>query len=136
MISDNKTARALHARVTAVIPIEDRGRHELLRLAAGLGEYLQPEFAKALATAAHDEDITPAQVETVTTYDATQGVLARVEERQLALGRYSYLVQFALVPKAAEVHVARHIAAIGNTPLYLMVVEDNRCLGLISIEMR
>lgn len=136
MLSDTKSTPTARTRVIAVLPIEDRGRHELLRLASGLGAYLQPEFAEALAIAARDEDITPAQLETVTTCDALQGVLACVEERQLALGRYSYLLQLGLVPKPAAVHVARHIAATGNTALYLMVVEDNRCIGVIGIAMR
>jgi cation transport ATPase len=131
-----QSAPTLRARVIAVIPVEDRGRHELLRLAAGLGEYLQPEFAAALTAAARSEDILPAHVEPVIVQDALQGVLARVEERHLALGRYGNLLQLGLVPKAAEVHVARRIAAAGNTALYLMVVEDGHCIGLIGIEMR
>lgn len=132
-VSSTPTTRA---RVIAIIPIEDRGRQELLRLAAGLGEHLQPEYASALADAAHQENIIPAQVEEVTTYDGVQGVAARVESRHLALGQYPYLLQLGLAPKAAEVHVARRITAAGNTALYLMVVEDNRCLGLIGIEVR
>ncbi len=136
MLSDAKSTPTMRARVTAVIPIEDRGRHELLRLAAALGNYLQPTYRDALSAAAHGEGIMPATVEMVIAQNEAQGVVANVEERRLALGQYSYLLQFGLVPRAAEVHVARHIAATGNTALYLILMDVNRCLGIIGIETR
>lgn len=136
MHNDASSTPTTHARVIAIFPVEDHGRHELLRLAAGLGEHLQPEYAAALAEAAQKENIIPAQVEDVTTYHDSLGVAARVENRHLALGQYPYLLQLGLAPMAADVHLARRIAAAGNTALYLMVVEDNRCLGLIGIEVR
>jgi cation transport ATPase len=136
MVSDAKSTPIAHTRVTAVIPVEDRGRHELLRLAAGLGAYLRPEYGEAIEAAARSEDIAPAHVETVMICDVGQGAVARVEGRHLALGRYGYLVQLGLVPKPAEVHVARHIEATGNVALYLMVVEDGHCLGILGVEIR
>ncbi len=136
MHNDVSSTPTTRARVIAIIPVEDRARQELLRLAAGLAAHLQPDYASALAEAAQKENIIPAQVEDVTTYEDSQGVAARVEDRHLALGQYSYLLQLGLAPMAANVHVARHIAAAGNTALYLMVIEDNRCLGLIGIEVR
>lgn len=136
MHNDVSSTPATCARVIAIFPVEDRGRHELLRLAAGLGEHLQPDYASALAEAAQKENIIPAQVEDVTTYEGSQGVAARVEDRQLALGQYPYLLQLGLAPMATDVHIARRIVAAGNIALYLMVVEDNRCLGLIGLDVR
>ena len=136
MLSDAKSLPSTKAHVTAVIPVEDRGRHELLRLAAALGTYLQSDMAKALTTAARDEHIAPAHAWRPLWCDAAHGVVARVEGRQLALGTYSYLVQRGVVPKLAELHAARHVEARGGTALYLAVLEEGRCLGIVGIESR
>jgi cation transport ATPase len=134
--------------VASVFPAADREdgargeRQRVLQLAAGLGAYLQPALAMALEAAAREENIVPAHVEAVVTQDATEvpdaaeGVVAQVEGRQLALGPYRFLLQLGLVPQPADVHVARRIAALGNTALYLMLVDAGRCLGLVGVEMR
>jgi cation transport ATPase len=86
--------------VIAVEDHEDGGRREVVRLATGLGEHLQPPIAEALAQAALDEQVLPTIVHVVVPQDtahADEGVVAHVEGRQLALGRYNYIVQLGLV---------------------------------------
>lgn len=143
MLSDAKnTPAAPGARVTVVIATEDHergGRGEVLRLAAGLGVYLHPAFAEALTHVVQDERIIPATIQVEMpqeTGEMEDGVAAYVEGRQLALGSYNYVVRLGLAPRAAEIHAARRITAIGNTSLYLTVIDDDRCLGILGIEPR
>jgi cation transport ATPase len=148
MLSDANNTHSVdgeHGHVTSVVAVEDHedhegdGRRELLRLAAGLGAYLQPPFAEALMAAARSECLVPALTTVEMPQEAADtelGIVAHVEGRQLALGHYNYIVRLGLAPSAVEVHVARRIAAIGNIPLYLMVIDEGRCLGILGIEVR
>lgn len=121
------------ASLAALIPIEDRGHHELLRLAAALGAYLRSEVAAALARAASAEGIIPPTVGVVIAQDPAQGVLARVEGRHLALGSHTYLTMLGLAPKRAETHAAAGLEASGVEVLYLVCVDDAHCIGLLGI---
>ena len=132
----NKHQPSTKLRVTAVIPVEDRGQNELLRLAAALSLYLHSELAEAIVIAARSESVVPAHASQPLWRDAEHGVVARIEGRQLVLGRYDYLVQHGVAPKLAELHAARQVEARGGTALYLAVLEDGRCLGIVGVETR
>jgi cation transport ATPase len=120
--------------LTAIIPVEDRGRHELLRVAASLAQQIPDSYAQTIAIAAQALRIQPAAVDEVITQITDQGILARFEGRLVALGRVEFLGRIGALPHLAELHAAETIEDLESIPYFIVIVAERRCLGLLGIK--
>jgi len=121
--------------LTAIVPVEDRGHHELLRVAASLARQLTDPYAQTIVAAASVLCIQPGPVDEVIMEVAAQGILGRFEGRLVALGRVEFLGQIGTLPHLAELHAAEKIEDLASVPFFVMVVENRHCLGLLGIKV-
>jgi cation transport ATPase len=120
--------------LVAVVPIEDRGRHELLRLAAALAAHLPGRYAAALVAAAGALGIQPARVEEVLSTAEDRGIVARIEGRTVALGRQDYLAELGVQPRLAEQHAAERVEVGRTAAWFVVALEGAHCLGILGVK--
>jgi cation transport ATPase len=119
-------------RLGIIAPVDPRGRHELLRLAAGLAPFLHSANGAAIAKAAAALDIEPAHIERVVSSQKDLGVIALVDGVLYALGRQSFLEDIGVRPHVAEVRVAERIERSGEMAYFIVAVARAHCLGVFG----
>lgn len=133
---DTTVAQAKRAvseqRLGAVAPVDPRGHHELLRLAAGLAPYLHGPTGDAIAEATAALGIEPAHIERVVSSLKEHGVIALVGGVLYALGTRGFLEDIGVRPRLAEVRVAEKIERSGDIPYFIVAVARAQCLGVFG----
>lgn len=119
-------------RLGDVTPVDPRGRHELLRLAAGLAPLLHSPTGDAIVEATGGLGIEPARVERVVTSLRDSGVIALVDGVLYALGKRSFLEDIGIRPHMAETRVAERIERSGGVPYFVVAVARANCLGVFG----
>lgn len=115
-----------------VAPTDPRGRHELLRLTAGLAPYLYGSTGDAIVAGIAALGIEPAHVERVVSSLKEYGVIALVNGVLYALGVRSFLEDIGLHPRQADLRIAERIERSGDTPFYLVAIARTHCIGVIG----
>ena len=116
----------------AIAPVDPRGRHELLRLAAGLAPFLHGATGDAIVEATTTMGIEPAHIERVVSSLKEHGVIALVDGVLYALGTRSFLEDIGVRPRLAEVRVAERIERTGDVPYFVVAVARAHCLGVFG----
>jgi len=116
----------------AVAPVDPRGHHELLRLAAGLAPYLHGPTGDAIVEATTALGIEPAHIERVVSSLKEHGVIALVGGVLYALGTRGFLEDIGVRPRLAEVRVAERIERAGDIPYFIVAVARAHCLGVFG----
>ena len=125
--------RMIHEqRLGAVAPVDPRGHHELLRLAAGLAPYLHGPTGDAIVEATTALGIEPAHIERVVSSLKEHGVIALVGGVLYALGTRGFLEDIGVRPRLAEVRVAERIERAGEVPFFIVAVARAHCLGVFG----
>jgi|GEM_PF-3392670 len=119
--------------LVAVLPVEDRGRHELIRLGAALAGHMPGEAGRSILNAAHALDIKIPAVEAVEKVQPGAGVLGRIEGRQVALGTEQFITSVVQFPHLAILEAGHRIAAQHALPLYVVVLDRPHCLGILGV---
>ena len=129
MAPDGAPAGAL----SVIAPVDPRGRHELLRLAAGLAPSLHSPSGAALADAICAMGVKPATVERVVSSVRDAGALALVDGALFALGRRRFLDDIGARPHLAELRVAERIERAGACAYFVVAVARGQCIGVIGV---
>lgn len=116
----------------AIAPVDPRGRHELLRLAAGLAPFLHGATGDAIVEATAAMGVEPAHIERVVSSLKEHGVIALVDGVLFALGTRSFLEDIGVRPRVAEVRVAERIERAGDVPYFVVAVARAHCLGVFG----
>lgn len=116
----------------AVAPVDPRGHHELLRLAAGLAPFLHGPTGDAIVEATAALGIEPAHIERVVSSLKEHGVIALVGGVLYALGTRGFLEDIGVRPRLAEVRVAERIERTGDVPFFVVAVARAHCLGVFG----
>ncbi len=119
--------------LSVITPVDPRGRHELLRLAAGLAPSLHSPTGAALAHAISALGVKPAFVERVVTSVRDVGAIALVDGALFALGRRSFLDDIGARPQLAEARVAERIERAGARAYFVVAVARGQCIGVIGV---
>ncbi len=131
-LDPSQSAPSQSLRLGAIAPVDPRGHHELLRLAAGLAQHLHGPTGDAIVTATKALGIEPAHIERVVSSLREQGVIALVDGILYALGRQSYLEDMGVRPRVAEMRVAERIERSGDVPYFIVAVARAHCLGVFG----
>lgn len=115
-----------------VAPTDPRGRHELLRLTAGLAPYLYGSSGDAIVTEIAALGIEPAHVERVVSSLKEYGVIALVNGVLYALGVRSFLEDIGLHPRQADLRIAERIERAGDTPFFVVAIARTHCIGVVG----
>ncbi len=113
-------------------PVDPRGEHELLRIAAGLAPCLNGPTGQRLARALAASEVEPVQVERVVSSQRDLGVLALVDGALYVLGRTSFLEDIGVRPRQAELRVAERIERAGETAFFIVAIARTHCLGVVA----
>lgn len=128
-----QTQRAESEQHLGVIaPVDPRGHHELLRLAAGLAPLLHGPTGDAILEATTALGIEPAHIERVVSSLKEHGVIALVGGVLYALGTRGFLEDIGVRPRLAEVRVAERIERAGDVPFFVVAVARAHCLGVFG----
>ena len=119
--------------ISAIIPIDERGRHELLRVAASLAQGLPDVYARELLREAPALGVHPVPVDERLSYSPNEGTFARIEGRAYVLGRVSYLRWLHVEPHKAERDVIDALEKRGDVVYAVVAQHDSHCLGLIAV---
>lgn len=119
--------------ISAIIPIEERGRHELLRVAASLAQGLPDVYAQEIVREAPELEVRPVPLDERLAYAPNEGTLARVDGNVYVLGRVSYLHWLHLEPHKAERDVIEALEKRGDAVYAVVAQRDSHCLGLIAV---
>ena len=119
-------------RLGTLAPVDPRGRHELLRLAAGLAPLLHGAAGDGISHAIAAQGIEPAHVERVVSSVKDAGVIALIDGTLYALGRLSYLEGIGIRPRLAELRVAERIERTGDSAYFVVAVARAHCLGVFG----
>jgi cation transport ATPase len=119
--------------LVAVLPIEDRGRHELIRLGAALARHLPGATGSPVLNAAHALGITVPEVEKIEEVQPDEGILALIEGRHVAFGRETFVSRVAQHPHLAEREAGHRIEAQNGVAFYVVVLDSKHCVGLLGI---
>lgn len=119
--------------LSVIAPVDPRGRHELLRLTAGLAPSLHGPIGDALAQAISALGVKPAPVERVVTSVREAGAIALVDGALFALGRRSFLDDIGVRPQMAEVRVAERIERSGGSAYFVVAIARGHCIGVIGV---
>ena len=115
-----------------IAPVDPRGQHELLRLAAGLAPFLHGVTGDAIVEATTAMGVEPARIERVVSSLKEHGVIALVDGVLYALGTRSFLEDIGVRPRGAEVRVAERIERAGDVPYFIGAVARAHCLGVFG----
>lgn len=116
----------------AIAPVDPRGHHELLRLAAGLAPFLHGPTGDAIVEATTALSIEPAHIERVVSSLKEHGVIALVGGVLYALGTRGFLEDIGVRPRQAEIRVAERIERAGDVPYFVVAVARAHCLGVFG----
>jgi cation transport ATPase len=119
--------------LSVIAPVDSRGHHELLRLAAGLAPALHSPAGDALEQAIIALGVKPAPVERMVTSVRDIGAIALVDGALVALGRRSFLDDIGVRPRIAEVRVAERIERLGACAYFVVAVARGHCIGVIGV---
>jgi cation transport ATPase len=119
--------------LTTIQPFAEQGHRELLRIAASLVWHLPDTFARAIVAAAQAAAIRPASTEGPHLWVRDQGIMTRVEDHVVALGRDEFLSGLQMSPPPAVLDSARRLTALGHHAFIVMGVTEQRCLGVLGI---
>ncbi len=119
-------------RLGMLAPVERRGRHELLRLAAGLAPLLHGPTGAAISQAIAAQGVEPAHVERVVSSVKDAGVIALIDGTLYALGRLSFLEGIGIRPRLAEMRVAERIERTGDSAYFVVAIARAHCLGVFG----
>ena len=119
--------------LSVIAPVDSRGHHELLRLAAGLAPSLHSPAGDALEQAIIALGVKPAPIERVVTSVRDIGAIALVDGALFALGRQSFLDDIGVRPRIAEVRVAERIERTGARAYFVVAVARGNCIGVIGV---
>ena len=120
-------------RLSAIVPVEPRGRHELVRLAAGLAPALPGLIGELIARQAEEMNIAPARVERVVVSVPDRGVIALVDDALVALACRGFLEIIGVRLNRAELRVAERIENDGNLAFFVISIARGHCLGVIGV---
>ena len=134
-LDENERLQHVAPAITAIVPVEDRGRHELLRIAASLAQGLPDVYAQEIWRAAEALGVHPAPMEERLFYSPDIGTLARIGGCGYVLGRLSYLRRLHVEPHKAERDVAEDLERRGNAVFAVVVQHNAHCIGLIAVNL-
>lgn len=120
-------------RLRAIIPVDPRGRHELLRLTAGLASALPGPIGALIARDVAEFDIVPAHVERAVVSVPDRGIIALVDDTLVALACRSFLETVGVRLNLAELRVAERIENSGDLAFYVVSLARAHCLGVIGV---
>lgn len=120
-------------RLSAIIPVEPRGRHELMRLAAGLAPALPGLIGELIGREAMEMGIAPAHVERVVVSVPDRGIIALVDDALVALACRGFLEIIGVRLNRAELRVAERIENAGDLVFYVVSIARGHCLGVIGV---
>ncbi|HEX8731786.1 MAG TPA: hypothetical protein VF725_06960 [Ktedonobacterales bacterium] len=120
------------ASLGAVVPIDPRGRHDLLRLAGGLAHGLHSPTGDAIAAGVVATGIEPAPVERVVSSLKGYGVIALVGGILYALGVRDFMRDIGVRPHDAELRVADRIERAGDIAFFVVAIARAHCVGVIG----
>lgn len=126
------TPSAGQARLGIIASIDPRGRHEFLRLAAGLAPQLHGPTGDTIVEAITGMGIEPARIERVVTSLKEVGVIALVDGVLYALGRRNFLEDIGIRPHLAELRLAERIERSGDVAYFVVAVARANCLGVLG----
>lgn len=132
-IAAARSRAADERRLGAIIPVDPRGRHELLRLAAGLALALPGPIGELIAHDAAKLDVAPAYVERGVVSVPDRGVIALVDGTLVALACRCFLETVGVRLNRAELRVAERIENSGDLAFYVVSMARARCLGVIGV---
>jgi cation transport ATPase len=115
-----------------VAPTDPRGRHELLRLTAGLAPYLYGSTGDTIVAGIAALGIEPVHVERVVSSMREYGVIAIVNGVLYALGVRSFLEDIGLHPHQADLRIAERIERAGDTPFFVVAIARTHCIGVLG----
>jgi cation transport ATPase len=119
--------------LSVIAPVDSRGHHELLRLAAGLAPALHSPAGDALEQAIIALGVKPAPVERMVTSVRDIGAIALVDGALFALGSRSFLDDIGVRPRIAEVRMAERIERPGARAYFVVAVARGNCIGVIGV---
>ncbi|MDE3229149.1 MAG: hypothetical protein KGO05_04660, partial [Chloroflexota bacterium] len=105
---------APRASLSAIVPIDPRGGHDLLRLAGGLARGLHSPTGDAIAAGVVAAGVEPAHVERVVSSLKERGVIALIGGVLYALGVRDFMRDIGVRPHDAELRVAERIERAGD----------------------
>lgn len=132
-LDEDARLRSMAPAIAAIIPVEERGRHELLRIAASLAQGLPDGYAQEIVRAAPALDVHPAPIDERLSYSPNAGTLARIGGHVYVLGRLAYLRWLHLEPNKAERDVIDALEHRDNAVYAVVTLRDVHCLGLIAV---
>ncbi|HEY8325825.1 MAG: hypothetical protein ACHQ1E_12040 [Ktedonobacterales bacterium] len=118
--------------LSAIVPVDPRGRHELLRLAAALAPSLEGPMGDFIAASIAALGIAPAHVERVVATVPDGGSIALVDDTLVALGRRCFLETIGIRLNRADERAAERIEAGGDLAYFVVAVARTHCLGVIG----
>lgn len=130
--SDSAEETQPEPRLGTLAPVDPRGRHELLRLAAGLAPLLHGPTGVAISQAIAAQGVEPAHVERVVSGIKDAGVIALIDGTLFALGRLTFLEGIGIRPRLAELRVAERIERTGDSAYFVVAVARAHCLGVFG----
>lgn len=133
-LDEDERLRRIAPAIAAIIPVEDRGRHELLRIAASLAQGLPDRYAQEILRAAAALTVHPMLIDERLLYTPSSGTLARIGSANFILGCLEYLRQLYVEPHKAERNVIEVLERQGNVVYAVVAQRDAHCLGLIAIK--
>lgn len=130
--TDKRSLAPAQRRVGPIIPVDPRGRHELLRLAVGLAAALPGPIGELIARDAAESDIAPARVERVVVSVPDRGIIALVDDTLVALACRGFLETVGVRLNRAELRVAERIENAGDLAFFVVSITRGHCLGVIG----
>ncbi|HEX8730154.1 MAG TPA: hypothetical protein VF739_16095 [Ktedonobacterales bacterium] len=118
--------------LSAIVPVDPRGRHELLRLAAALAPSLQGPMGNFITASIATLGIAPAHVDRVVATLPDSGSIALVDDTLVTLGRRLFLETIGVRLNRADLRAAERIEADGDLAYFVVAVARAHCLGVIG----
>lgn len=132
-ISEQRSLASTGRHPGAIVPVDPRGRHELVRLAAGLGLRLPGAIGEQIAHDAATLGIAPARVERVVVSVPDRGIIALVDDALVALACRCFLEIIGVRLNRAELRVAERIENAGDRAFFVVSIARGHCLGVIGV---
>lgn len=118
--------------LSAIVPVDPRGRHELLRLAAALAPSLQGPMGDFIAASIAALGIAPAHMDRVVATVPDGGAIALVDDTLVVLGRRLFLETIGVRLNRAELRAAERIEADGDLAYFVVAIARAHCLGVVG----
>ena len=131
-LDEDVRLRRLAPAISAIIPVEELGRLQLLRIAASLAQGLPDGYAREILRAAAALVVHPEPITKRVFYSANAGTVAHIGDRVFAMGRLEYLCRLHLEPHKAEWDAAATLERQGSTAYAVVAWPGTHYLGLIG----